>query len=200
MSRYWNDVICHFGIKHRSGRYKWGSGERPFQGEGGLHESNPFKRSTATSSKATKPYDITDLEDISIDTTVPELSTGQKIRAHATPNIAQGKGKADKSAFEVTADNVSRGLDATTKAVSSAKGLKSSVYDAKLAVKASKMTDEELRSVINRKNLERQYVQAVSDPSTTRGYEVANTILSTTGAIVGIGSGIAGIYSAFHHN
>lgn len=25
--------IIHFGVKHRSGRYPWGSGERPFQGE-----------------------------------------------------------------------------------------------------------------------------------------------------------------------
>lgn len=27
--------IVHFGIKRRSGRYPWGSGERPYQSEGG---------------------------------------------------------------------------------------------------------------------------------------------------------------------
>lgn len=29
-----NDFLSHYGIKRRSGRYRWGSGKRPFQGEG----------------------------------------------------------------------------------------------------------------------------------------------------------------------
>lgn len=33
--RVYHDDLIHFGIKRRSGRYPYGSGERPFQGEGG---------------------------------------------------------------------------------------------------------------------------------------------------------------------
>lgn len=34
-----NSDILHYGVKRRSGRYPWGSGERPYQGGGG-----PIKR------------------------------------------------------------------------------------------------------------------------------------------------------------
>lgn len=33
--RVYHDDLLHFGIKRRSGRYPYGSGERPFQSEGG---------------------------------------------------------------------------------------------------------------------------------------------------------------------
>jgi DNA-binding Lrp family transcriptional regulator len=32
------DSLLHYGVKRRSGRYPWGSGEDPQQGEGGYHE------------------------------------------------------------------------------------------------------------------------------------------------------------------
>lgn len=31
MGYYWGEDLYHYGIKRRSGRYPWGSGERPFQ-------------------------------------------------------------------------------------------------------------------------------------------------------------------------
>lgn len=34
-SEYFSDELLHFGIKRRSGRYPWGSGERPYQSGGG---------------------------------------------------------------------------------------------------------------------------------------------------------------------
>ncbi len=34
-SEYFSDELVHFGIKRRSGRYPWGSGERPYQSGGG---------------------------------------------------------------------------------------------------------------------------------------------------------------------
>lgn len=41
---YKNDLL-HYGIKRRSGRYPWGSGENPYQSEGGKkqEESRRFK-------------------------------------------------------------------------------------------------------------------------------------------------------------
>lgn len=37
--KVYHDDLLHFGIKRRSGRYPYGSGERPFQGEGGRKTS-----------------------------------------------------------------------------------------------------------------------------------------------------------------
>lgn len=35
-----NTDLMHYGTKHHSGRYPWGSGERPYQGEGGASKKN----------------------------------------------------------------------------------------------------------------------------------------------------------------
>lgn len=57
---------------------------------------------------------------------------------------------------------------------------------------ASKMSDDELRKVINRMNLERQYNQLTGE-DTRRGAEMAEKILMTTGAVIGIVGGTIGI-------
>lgn len=189
MSRYFNyaegDYLEHFGIKHRSGRYKWGSGERPFQGEGGVHtgkvSGNGFtaRDSTGFSRAAAKAK--------------------YNAYTYAQPNIKQGKGKADKSAFEVTADRTSKALDSASGTIRSFHGLKSSAQDAQNAFKASKMSDEELRKVVQRRNLEDQYVRAMHDPAMDRGYDRAMAVLSLFGATTSVMGGAAGIYSAFHN-
>lgn len=33
MGYYWGEDLYHYGVKQRSGRYPYGSGERPFQGD-----------------------------------------------------------------------------------------------------------------------------------------------------------------------
>ena len=185
MSRYYNDELYHFGVKHRSGRYKWGSGERPYQSEGGVHtgkvSGNGFtaRDSTAFSRAAAKAK--------------------YNAYTYAQPNIKQGKGKADKSAFEVTADRTSKALDSASSTIRSFHGLKSSAQDAQNAFKASKMSDEELRKVVQRRNLEDQYVRAMHDPAMDRGYDRAMAVLSLFGASASVMGGVAGIYSAFHN-
>lgn len=34
MSIQWNRELYHYGMPRRSGRYKWGSGKNPYQGDG----------------------------------------------------------------------------------------------------------------------------------------------------------------------
>ena len=34
MGRVNDDILMHYGIKRRSGRYPWGSGDKPFQRSG----------------------------------------------------------------------------------------------------------------------------------------------------------------------
>lgn len=166
MSRYFNyaegDYLEHFGIKHRSGRFPWGSGERPFQGEGGVKVKEGIK----------------------------------KIKPYFEPDLKEGKGKENKSAVEKSAQQTSNVLDSVSNMNRSLSNYYASGNDIKLYSQAKKMTDSELRAIINRRNLERQYVQAMQDPATQRGYDRANLVLQTlsTGAAV-IGAG-ATIYSA----
>lgn len=166
MSRYFNyaegDYLEHFGIKHRSGRYKWGSGERPFQGEGGVKVKEGIK----------------------------------KIKPYFEPDLKAGDGKEKKSAVENSAQQTSNVLDSVSNMNRSLSNYYASGNDIKLYSQAKKMSDSELRAIINRRNLERQYVQAMQDPATQRGYDRANLVLqtlSTGAAIVGAG---ATIYSA----
>lgn len=160
MSRYYNDELYHFGIKHRSGRYKWGSGERPYQGEGGVKAGL------------------------------------NKARSYFEPELKEGKGKENKSAAEKAAQQTSKVLDSVSGMNRSLSNYYASGNDIKLYSQAKKMSDSELKTVINRRNLERQYVQAMQDPATERGYDRVDLILKTlsTGATV-IGAG-ATIYSA----
>lgn len=169
-----NPYIQHFGIKHRSGRYKWGSGARPYQGEGFVMR-NPNNIGTKARVVRAKVYN------------------------YAQPNIKQGKGKADKSAFEVTADRTNKALDSANGTFRAFRDLKSNAQDTQLALKASKMSDEDLRKVVQRRNLEEQYVRAMHDPAKEHGFEVANAVLSTVGSVVAVAGGVAGIYSAFHN-
>lgn len=189
MGRYYTDSLMHYGTPRHSGRYKYGSGERPYQGEGG----------------STQGHKKTD-DDIPIDSKAPHLSARQvinhvktNVKTNADPNIPQGKGKANKSAYEVMNDNFNRSIDSAYKAVSGARDLKVSNETTRNMKAASKMSDDELRAVINRRNLERQYVQAIAEPSTVSGYEKAQQVLNTVGAVVTIAGGVAGVYSAFHY-
>lgn len=65
---------------------------------------------------------------------------------------------------------------------------------------ASKMSDTELRNVINRMNLERQYNQ-LTGADTRRGAEAAEKILMTSAAVVSIGVGVMQMYdiARSHH-
>lgn len=58
MNSDFTNELMHFGIKHRSGRYPWGSGERPYQsGGGGFAKSNKkLQRKANTASKMADRY------------------------------------------------------------------------------------------------------------------------------------------------
>lgn len=46
MIDYNEEILYHYGIKRRSGRYPWGSGKRPHQGEASRSSNNKQKRKT----------------------------------------------------------------------------------------------------------------------------------------------------------
>ncbi len=57
----------------------------------------------------------------------------------------------------------------------------------------SSMSDNELRSYINRKNLERQYTEIKNSETTSKGRERLDTILTRAGQVLAIGSSALGI-------
>lgn len=174
MSRYYNDELSHYGMPRRSGRYKWGSGERPYQGDGPVGgigvahiggKGNPHIAASAG--------------------------------ALFQPNIATGKGKANVSAAE-------RALNETNKGIESVKSTARQLHDTSKKNRPSStqikevknMTDDELRQYVNRKNLERQYYEAVKDPATNDGYNKIQNVLAVVGSVVSIAAGAATIYSS----
>ena len=59
------DELMHYGVKRRSGRYPWGSGENPYQHSGDflsrieqLKKEGKFVKITAASLKESHPHDI----------------------------------------------------------------------------------------------------------------------------------------------
>lgn len=171
MSRYFNyaegDYLEHFGIKHRSGRYKWGSGERPFQSEGGVKEGTDGNKSGLG-----------------------------KVQSYFEPGLKEGKGRENKSVVETSAQQASNAIDSVSAANRSFINYQSAKNAMKLYNEAKGIPDDELRTIINRRNLERQYVQVMNDPATEIGYARADLILRafSTGATV-VGAG-ATVYSA----
>lgn len=73
----------------------------------------------------------------------------------------------------------------------------SRVKKRKMSTDVSKMSDAELRTAINRMNLERQYRSLESERIST-GHDRATEILKNTGAIVGIASGLVGITATIY--
>lgn len=154
MARYYDDFsdehddyLAHTGNKN-SGRYKRGSGQRPFQ-----HMFNP--------------------------------------------TLKNGKGP-NQSPFEKTMGTTGKGIESVQKTEGAIHGLKNVGQDIKNRNDARHMTDDELRQVINRKNLEKQYAEAMADPARDYGHQKLQAILGTVGTAVSIAGGIATIYSAFH--
>ncbi len=68
--------------------------------------------------------------------------------------------------------------------------------DIKLYNQAKKMSDSELITIINRRNLERQYVQAMQDPATQRGYDRVDLVLRALSNGTAVIGADATIYSA----
>ena len=57
----------------------------------------------------------------------------------------------------------------------------------------SKMSDQEMRSQINRAMLEKQYNDMFAPQTTSKGRQYANTVLETAGTVLAIGSSALGI-------
>lgn len=120
---------------------------------------------------------------------------------YLSQNIKQGKGKADKSPAEV----ISKETDKSVKeASSSARRMGDMSRKAKQAQKnleadarVKTMSDDDLRRVINRLNLEKQYKNLTAADIET-GWDKAADVLDVVGGITGVAASAAIIASTLY--
>lgn len=101
--------------------------------------------------------------------------------------IKQGKGKDNISPAEGIVRNTKSGVDSTKVALDNAISLRNRINRKKTAknVDLSNKSDKEMRDYINRINLERQYLDAIS-PRKGEGLDYVSDIIGVIGGIAGI--------------
>lgn len=112
----------------------------------------------------------------------------------ASKTIKNGKDKDNLSPAEKVTKDTQRGLENVGDLISSAqrkKQLKSANQDIDLS-------NEELRSRINRLNMEKQYKDLLRSSSVDVGYEMIKENLNMTASVIGIAASIVGIVSTVH--
>lgn len=125
---------------------------------------------------------------------------GKKRYARDTKDLSEDK----KSKYEANPNKwVNEDLNATKKVADETVGVANTLKNANAAsmrkppkikkMDLSSMTDQQMRSEINRALLEKQYNEIFAPRKSTRGREIADSILSTAGTIVAIGGGAVGI-------
>lgn len=135
---YRKDILVHEGVSKKngakigSGRYRLGTGKRPFQ------HGEWFNQ-----------------------------------------NIKGGKDKPAKSRAEIMAEQSKKIVEGTRSSVEAVERL---ANRGKKGKDPTHMSDEQLRTRINRLNMERQYSQ-LTMPETSRGWEITKDILDVAGGV-----------------
>lgn len=164
----WKEELYHYGTPKHSGRYPWGSGDRPYQGDAYAALRSKTKRAV----KATVKYG------------------GRAL----SPTIKGGKDKPNVSPVEKIAKN-NRDIASSASNLKRRKEQKSAAIEARKD--ASLMTNDQLRKAIERMNLENQYVDKKSS-AYVEGENRALEILDTIGDVAGIAASMAGIASIIY--
>lgn len=111
--RVYHSDLLHFGIKHRSGRYPWGSGERPYQSlnqrqiiKSSLKDSRSSLRNDHTIPKGTTVYRTTSSEKYSTEgpTYVTYLEPDRNLYRGGYIRSRDGKNKAYEHQMELKED------------------------------------------------------------------------------------------------
>ena len=112
-----------------------------------------------------------------------------------TQNIKNGKDRPNISPAEKVLKDTNRIVEDTGR-------LADQIHTARNPKKRrdlSAYTDQELRALITRATLENKYNSVLDSRETHRGYEIAKSILNTTGSIVGIAASGVGIAATLYN-
>lgn len=103
--------------------------------------------------------------------------------------VKAGKDKPNISPAEKVAKNASNALGETSKVINAANRIKNRKNDPG-PIDLSHMSDQELRSIINRMDLERRYIDVTSKPKTSKGKEYVDDIIDIAGGVAGIAGSV----------
>lgn len=112
-----------------------------------------------------------------------------------TKSIKNGKDKEPISPAEKMLKDANNAMDRASRISNSVQNIKADKERKKRNSGISSMTDEELRSAVNRMNLERQY-KSLSDEKISAGMSHVNETLNIVGSAVGITASVVGIVTA----
>lgn len=117
-------------------------------------------------------------------------------------NIKAGKDKPNTSLAEKAASDAGKAVEGGKNAVKTYdkvrhKKTREDAYK-KAYEEASKMSDQEMRAIVNRKNLEKQYVDSLNINTLTKGEQTALDILDVAGDIIGAVGGAVMIAATVH--
>ncbi len=184
---YSDDVLMHYGVPKKSGRYKYGSGARPYQHTGSA--SAVIKKvGGAVSSLTAKARKRLSSEGRTAAAITKYKKQEEKDKAIATKEAAK------KSAIEAKA-SAKREKQQRKAAQKSAKDARTNYR--KTAKRASSLTDAELDKQIERLTKEkrlRDLTNDVTETSMSKGQKYINDIMKTAGktvlttAVIGMGT------------
>lgn len=180
----WKEELYHYGTPRHSGRYPWGSGNRPYQGDNlGKNFGRTFERAG-------------DKKKIAARVKRREVADRAFSRTEK-----QGKDKPNISPAESVAKNTKRIVDDTGNIARKISDMSNRKKDAALRDKfqkeASGMSNNELQSIINRMNLEDSYVN-VKSRRYSRGKSKALEIIDITGDVASIGLSAVSIIAVLY--
>lgn len=177
-----DNYLIHVGKPERSGRYRWGSGKRPFQ-----------RLRIGVGRYQNKDGTLTDAGEKRYNKEL--LKNGKKKRS----DRADAQSLNDPNRW-VTEDmeQIKRGVDTGLDLVRKIQNVERETRPkpTKERMDLSHMTDQEMRQKINRELIERQYNDLFgteTQPKVSKGREYLKNSLEVAGSVLAIGSSALGI-------
>jgi hypothetical protein len=165
--------LYHFGIPRKSGRYPFGSGDRPFQGLG----SSTRKKYINEDGSLTKEGEEQKKKYVTANTYNKAKNTyynNKKNEADQATQIGRKTIDSSRAALRI--------IDRATRKETEAPDL-------------SKMTNQELQQAVNRMNLEQSYLRLMNNGTAkSKGRQFVEDVLDTAGDALTIGGSAAAIY------
>lgn len=174
-----------------SGRFPLGSGERPYQRRGGGRSVRAYEADSY------KPKKIGFHKKSEIQKTYSKQKRSEMAEKAFSRNIKDGKDKPNTSLVEKSIKDTKKAVDSSKDVVRTADRVlhrkeRDKAYSEAFQ-RAQKMSDQDLRNFINRKNLEKQYVNSLDIDTLSRGQQRALDVLDIAGDVLGVAGGAAAL-------
>jgi hypothetical protein len=176
-----NNELYHYGIKERSGRYPFGSGDRPYQ-----HSINKLKAKREVNKQlrgSRRPI---------------KYRSSQELQAELKRNKLENQYRKTQNAKLVSQKNL---VDEANSLAGNIKTLNNKHQRNRnnKPIDLSGMSNKELSDAINRWNLEQNYTRMYNQKNINRGQYYTQQILDYAGDVLTIGSSALGIALAIKY-